>query len=74
MLMIKKKNSYICDSYVPNDNKRGDLATIRQRLEELVTCTVPESKTRRGTILRASQHVPSDQALLKRTRKCVQRM
>ena len=70
-ILMPSISSYTCDSYVPNDNKREDLSTIRQRLEEIVTCTVPESKTRRGTILHASQHVPSEQALLKRTKKCV---
>lgn len=61
--------SYECDSYVFNDNRREDLSNIRQRLEEIVTCTVPESKTRRGTLLHASQQVPSEKAILKQTKK-----
>jgi ubiquitin carboxyl-terminal hydrolase 44/49 len=49
---------YKCDQYIPKDNKRGDLATVRQRLEELETMTLAESRTRRGTVLRASSFLP----------------
>lgn len=47
--------SYECDAYVAKDNKRGDLSTIRRRLEALETLTVPESRTRSGAVLKSSQ-------------------
>jgi ubiquitin C-terminal hydrolase len=48
---------YVCDRYVANDTRRGELAALRRRLEELCTGIVEESRTRSGLLVRGSTQI-----------------
>eukprot|EP00118_Oscarella_pearsei_P016360 m.155269 g.155269 ORF g.155269 m.155269 type:complete len:631 (+) comp38662_c0_seq1:10-1902(+) len=65
---VNKKyvHCYLCDSYVLNDNARGDLQLVRTTLDQLATQTFGASKTRSGRILRqTSVNVMVDETRIK---------